>query len=171
MKQVGKRFVTFLRCYQSLIAWGICAAVLLMTFSQRHLPGNLWIAVLFIGMFANLFIVCKNRKRYPMPDRCKTFVIVVLILSGLFALINFFVCLGPLMSGSPQIVDGSYILDYKGTVVEYITEQEYHWLKCIEQRLFAGHLLFFYAGTMFLHCEKKVKLQFWTPDKIKRGDP
>ncbi|MBD5133390.1 MAG: hypothetical protein HDT38_02800 [Clostridiales bacterium] len=169
MKQENTGFFPFLRCYHSLIAWGICAVVVLMTFFQWHLPGDLWIIALIFGMLVNLFLVCKNRERYPMPGRFKAFVIVALILSGLFAFTNFFICLWPLMDGSPRIVDGNYILDYKGTVVKYITEQEYHRLKCIEQRLFSGHLLFFYTGTMFLHLQSKLKLQVWTPERIKKG--
>lgn len=170
MKQAGAKLIVFLRCHQSLIAWGICAVVVLMTFLQRHLPGEIWIIALFFGMFVNFFLVCKNRERYPMPGRFKVFVIVALILSGLFAFTNFFICLWPLMNGSPRIVDGNYILDYKGTVAKYITEQEYHRLKCIEQRLFSGHLLFFYTGTMFLHLQSKLKLRVWTPERIKKGD-
>ena len=85
MKQAGAKIIVFLRCYQSLIAWGICVCLVVMTFFQLHLPGDIWIIALMIG-------------------------------------------------------------------------------------LFAGHLLFFYAGTMFLHCDRKIKLRFWTPEKIKKGD-
>ena len=159
MKQASTRFATFLRCYQSL-----------MTFFRRYLPGELWIAGLFIGMFVNLFLVCKNRSHYPMPGRFKIFVIAALILSGIFTVINFFLCLWPLEAGSPKIVDGSYVLDYKGTIAKYITEEEYHRLKCIEQRLFSGHLLFFYAGTMYLHLKSEIKFQMWTPNRMQKGD-
>lgn len=170
MKQVGKRFITFLRCHQSLIAWGICAAALGMTFFQRHLPGDIWILVMGAGMFANLAVIGRYGERYPLPERWKPFVILVLILSGLFAFFNFFAYLLTDPGGQPMIVDGRYVLDYKGTIAAYLTEQEYHRMKCEEQRLWAGHLLFFYAGTMYLHLKSGLKLKFWTPDRIKKGD-
>lgn len=170
MRQAGIKLIVFLRCYQSLIAWGICAAILIMTFFQRHLPGDIWIFVLGVGMFVNLALIGKNREKYPLPEKWKPFVIFVLILSGLFAFFNFFAYLLTDPGGQPMIVDGQYVLDYKGTVAGYLTEQEYHRLKCGEQRLWAGHLSFFYAGTMYLHLKSGIKLKFWTSDRIKKGD-
>ena len=85
MRQAGTKLIVFLRCYQSLIAWGICAAILIMTFFQRHFPGDIWILVLGVGMFINLALIRKNGEKYPLPERFKAFVILVSILSGLFA--------------------------------------------------------------------------------------
>lgn len=171
MKQAGTKLIVFFWCYQSLIAWGVCAAVLMMTFSQRHLPGDIWILVLGVGMFANLAIIGKHGGRYPLPGKLKAFVIFVLILSGLFAFFNFFAYLLTYPGGQPKIVDGCYALDYKGTVVRHLTEQEYHRLKCAEQRLFAGPLLFFYTGIMYLHLAgNRLKFKVWTPEKVKKGD-
>ena len=170
MRQAGTKLIVFLRCSQSLIAWGICAAILIMTFFQRHFPGDIWILVLGVGMFINLALIRKNGEKYPLPERFKAFVILVSILSGLFAFFNFFAYLLTDPGGQPMIVDGQYVLDYKGTVTAYLSEQEYHRLKCEEQRLWAGHLSFFYAGTMYLHLKSGIKLKFWKPDKIRKGN-
>ena len=170
MKQAGAKLIVFLRCYQSLIAWGICAVMVLMTFFQRHLPGDLWIIALMFGMFANFAVIGKYGERYPLPERFKVFVILALILSGLFAFFNFFVYFFTYPGGQPKIVDGRYVLDYKGTIAAYLTEQEYHRLKCVEQRFWAGHLSFLYAGAMYLHLKSGLKLKVWTPNRIKKGD-
>ena len=170
MKPAKTGFISFLKCYQSLIAWGICLCLVVMTFFQKHLPGELWIVVLLPGIFVNLYFVAKNREVYPLPGRFRGMVIVALVLCGGFAFINFFLSFMELAKGEPRILDGTYILDYKGTVAEYITQQEYHRLKCVEQRFYAGHMLFFYAGAMFLHCNRKMKLRIWTWEKVNKGD-
>ena len=170
MKQGKTGFIPFLKRYHSLIAWGICLCLVVMTFFQRHLPGEWWMVALFLGFFANLYFVSKNREAYPFPGRFRGMVIAALILCGGFAFINFFLSLMELAKGDPRILDGAYILDYKGAVAEYITQQEYHRLKCVEQRFFTGHMLFFYAGVMFLHCDRKLKLQIWTWKKVNKGD-
>ena len=169
MKQAGTKVVVFLRRCQSLIAWEICFCLAAMTFFQKHLPGDIWIIALMFGMFANFAVIWKYGERYPLPERFKVFVILALVLSGLFAFFNFWVYIFA-YDGVPRIVDGRYVLDYKGTIAAYLTEREYHQLKCVEQRFWAGHLSFFYAGAMYLHLKSGPKLKVWTPDRIKKGD-
>ena len=170
MKQDKTGFIPFLKRYHSLIAWVICLCLVVMTFFQKHLPGEWWMIVLFPGFFVNLYFVVKNSEAYPLPGRLRGGIIAVTVICGVFAIVNFFISLMDLAKGFPRILDGAYIIDYKGTVAEYITQQEYHRLKCVEQRLFAGHILFFYAGAMFLHCDRKLKLQIWTWKKVHKGD-
>ena len=169
MKQEKIGFIPFLKCYQSLIAWGICLCLVIMTFFQKHLSGEWWMIILVLGFFVNVYFAVKNREAYPLPGRFRGWVIIAAVLCGGFAFINFFISMMELAKGFPRILDGAYIIDYKGTVAEYITRQEYHRLKCVEQRFFAGHMLFFYAGAMFLHCNRKIKFQFWTREKINKG--
>ena len=170
MKREETGLIPFLKRYHSLIAWGICLCLVVMTFFQRHLPGEWWMIVLVPGIFVNLYFVSKNSEAYPLPGRFRGWVIAVVILCGVFATVNFFLSMVELAKGYPRVLDGVYIIDYKGTVAEYITQQEYHRLKCVEQRLWAGHTLFFYAGEMFLHCDRKMKLRIWTWEKVKKGD-
>ena len=170
MKQAGTKVVVFLRRCQSLIAWGICFCLVAMTFFQKHLSGDLWIIALMFGMFANFAVIGKYGERYPLPERFKAFVILALVLSGLFAFFNFWVYIFAHSDGQPRMVDGRYVLDYKGTIAAYLTEQEYHRLKCAEQRFWAGHLSFFYAMAMYGHLKSGPKLKVWTPDRIKKGD-
>ena len=170
MKQAGKRIIVCLRHCQSLIAWGICAVLVLMTFFQLHLPGEIGIIAPMVGMFVNFAVIGKYGERYPLPERFKAFVIFALVLSGLFAFFNFWVYFFTYPGGQPRIVGGRYVLDYKGTIAAYLTEQEYHRLKCAEQRFWAGHPLFFYAITMYGHLKSGLKLTVWTPDRIKKGD-
>ena len=170
MKQEKAGLIPFLKRYHSLIAWGICLCLVVMTFFQRHLPGEWWIFVMGLGIFVNLYFVSKNSEAYPLPGRFRGWIIAVVVLCGVFATVNFFISLVELAKGDPRILDGAYIIDYKGTVADYITQREYHRLKCVEQRFIAGHMLFFYAGAMFLHCDRKIKLQVWTWKKVKKGD-
>ena len=170
MKQEKTGLVPFLKRYHSLIAWVICLCLVVMTFFQRHLPGEWWMIVLVPGFFVNLYFVTKNGEAYPLPGWFRSWVIAVTVICGGFAVINFFLSMVELAKGYPRVLDGAYIIDYKGTVAEYITQREYHRLKCVEQRFWAGHMLFFYAGAMFLHCDRKIKLQIWTWKKVKKGD-
>ena len=170
MRQGKTGLIPFLKRYHSLITWGICLCLVVMTFFQRYLPGEWWIFVMGLGIFVNLYFVSKNSEAYPLPGRFRGWVIAVVVLCGVFATVNFFISMMELAKGDPRILDGAYIIDYKGTVAEYITQQEYHRLKCVEQRFWAGHTLFFYAGEMFLHCDRKMKLRIWTWEKVKKGD-
>ena len=170
MKREETGLVPFLKRYFSLIAWVVCLCLVVMTFFRLHLPGEWWMIVLVSGAFVNLYFVTKNREAYPLPGRFRGWIIAVAVICGVFATVNFFISLVELAKGDPRILDGAYIIDYKGTVAEYITRQEYHRLKCVEQRFWAGHTLFFYAGAMFLHCDRKMKLQIWTWEKFKKGD-
>ena len=148
--------------YFSLIAWGICLSLVVMTFFQLHLPGKLWGFLLVLGVFAELYFMGKNGVAYPLPDRLRGWVIAVTVICGVFAFFSDifgFVELFP--KGSPDILDGAYITRGKGFVrgiVEYITEQEYHRLMCVEQRFWAGHMLFFYALLMCGSLRKKKRL-------------
>ena len=170
MKQGKTGLVSFLKRYFSLIAWGICLSLAVMPFFQLHLPGEWWMIVLVSGTFVNLYFVTKNRESYPLPGRFRGWVIAVTVICGVFTTVNFFISIMELAKGYPRVLDGAYIIDYKGTVAEYITRQEYHRLKCVEQRSVAGHMLFFYAGAMFLHCDRKIKFQIWTWEKVNKGD-
>ena len=160
MKREETGLVPFLKRYFSLIAWGICLSLVVMTFFQLHLPGKLWGFFLVLGCFAELYFMSKIGDAYPLPDRFRGWVIAVTVICGVFAGINFFLTM-MVMEGSPDILDGAYITRGKGFVrgiVEYITEQEYHRLKCVEQRLIAGHMLFFYALLMCGSLRKKKRL-------------
>ena len=160
MKREETGLVPFLKRYQSMIAWGICLCLVVMTFFQLHLPGEWWMIVLVSGFFVNLYFVTKNGEAYPLPGRFRGWVIAVTVICGVFAGINFFLTM-MVMEGSPDILDGAYITRGKGFVrgiVEYITEQEYHRLKCVEQRFIAGHMLFFYALLMCGSLRKKKRL-------------
>lgn len=170
MKRKTNGPMNAVKCYFTLIAWVICAALVIMTFFNLHCPGEWLPVVCVLGVFAELYFLGKYGEKYPLPNRFRPFVMLALVISALFAFSNFWLSMIALKDGMPRIVDGTYVLDYKGTVAAYLTEEEYHRLKCIEQRFCAGHTLFFYAGLMFLHCDKKVKVRLWPQNKVKRGD-
>ena len=156
MKHKIGKIITFLRCYQSLIVWIICVSVLIMTFFHGYLLGEWWGIVFGAGIFVNLYFVGKNRERYPLPGKFKKFAMAALIVSFLFSFPNFFLCLAETEHSIPEIVDGSFALvNYDGKGTKFITEEEYHHLKCVEQRLWAGHCLFFFSLAMYGHCEGK----------------
>lgn len=66
-------------------------------------------------------------------------------LLAVYALLNFFVALGPSMAeGSPKIQDGKFVLEKKGKVMRQISETEYHSRQASVVRGFSGHWLIFY---------------------------
>ena len=158
MKREETGLVPFLKRYFSLTAWVICLCLVVMTFFQRHLPGEWWMIVLVSGAFVNLYFVTKNREAYPLPGRFRGWIIAVTVICGVFTTVNFFISMMELWKGDPRILDGAYIIEYKGRVREYITQQEYHRLKCVEQRFWAGHMLFFYVLLMCGSLRKKKRL-------------
>ena len=170
MKREETGLVPFLKRYFSLIAWGICLCLVVMTFFQLHLPGKLWGFFLVLGCFVELYFMGKNGDTYPLPYRLRRWVIAAAVLCGVFTFFSNIFCSAELFpKGSPDILDGAYITRGKGFVrgiVEYITEQEYHQLKCVEQRLIAGHMLFFYALLMCGSLRKKKQLS----NAEKKGD-
>jgi len=160
LRQKTPPVAAFFRHYHSLIAWLICLSMLLMTFFHQHLTGELWILALWVGIGVNFYFACKNNEAYPLPKKLRPYIIAALVLSAVFAIVNFFVSIKPLSYGEPRIVSGQYVLDYKGTIKRTLSEQEYHSMKCVEQRFWSGHSLFFYTVTMFFHSggnSKKVK--------------
>ena len=63
-----------------------------------------------------------------------------------YVAMNFFVCMGVLREGSPQVsADGQRYLDHKGRHVRDIGEAEYDRLSAAEVRLATGHLMLFHA--------------------------
>lgn len=156
MRRTAGRIITFLRCYQSLIVWTICVFLVAMTFFNAYVPGKWYIPAVYLGMFVNLYMVGKNGERYPLPGKFKNFATAVMVVSFIFACLNFFLCSAETKGSVPEIVDGAYALvNYDGAGTKFITEQEYHHLKCIEQRLWVGHSMIFYSFAMRAHCERK----------------
>ncbi len=70
--------------------------------------------------------------------------VVLLAMCLVYAFINFFSALGSIGHGTPEIQDGMYVLNQKGSISQ-ITEWEYHFFCSQQVRLFSGHWIFFYA--------------------------
>lgn len=158
MKQAAIKFALFLRCYQILIVWGICAFLVLIAFFHIHLPGEQWIFILWIGVLIEFFSLSKIRKSVLIPKKYCKYVIAILFVSVLFSfLVTFFITVQAWANGYPTIVDGEYVLEQRGYIKEILSEQEYHRLKCLEQVQEAGHGMAFYAIIMMFRCEWKKK--------------
>jgi hypothetical protein len=65
--------------------------------------------------------------------------------SGFFyAFINFaFFMIGNI--GTPDIIDGKFVLHNHGRIIKNLTEQQYHHYKALELRGFSGHWIAFYG--------------------------
>jgi hypothetical protein len=61
-----------------------------------------------------------------------------------YVLVNFISSIGSGFEGSPAILDGQYVLQYKGKLVRVITESEYRAHLADVLRGFSGHWLLFY---------------------------
>lgn len=161
MKRAALKCVRFFQCYHGLLAWGICAGVVWMTFFNVYIPGEWWLIVLLIGLFAEWGFALRRKHRYQMADQVRPFVIAAIIFSVLFAVFHFFFYLAETEGSMPEIVNGTYTLvNYDGKGIKEITEQEYHYFKCVEQRFWAGHIMAFYAVSMSFGLKRK-----------ERGDP
>lgn len=156
MKRAAVKSMNFFKCYHSLILWGICAGFVLMTFFNIYIPGVLWLIALFIGLFFEWRAAFRWRNECQVSKKLKIFVIIAMIFSFSFTVLNFFFHLSETGGSQPEIVDGVYTLvNYDGKGTKIITEQEYYHFKCVEQRFFAGHLLSFYAVCMTSYLGKK----------------
>lgn len=156
MKRAALKCVRFFQYYHGLLAWGICAGVVWMTFFNAYIPGEWWLIVLLIGLFAEWGFALRGKHRYHMADQVRPFVITAIIFSILFAVFNFFFYLAETEGSMPEIVNGMYALvNYDGKGIKWITEQEYHHFKCVEQRFWAGHMMAFYALSMAFGLKNK----------------
>lgn len=83
----------------------------------------------------------------------------LLVLTGaglVYAFVNFMLFMKA-MPGTPSFRDGQYILQSHGTILQTITETEYHAAKAQTIRGFSGHwIAFFGIGVAMLYPFKKV---------------
>jgi len=82
-----------------------------------------------------------NAAKSFLPERTRLFVALIVV-SALFTFVNFNVSIAHLMNGSPEILDGKFVQNNHGTVVQ-ITEDQFHLLKYIQLRAFSGHWVLF----------------------------
>jgi hypothetical protein len=61
-----------------------------------------------------------------------------------YIMVNFLVSAHLMGNGSAAIVQGRYVLQNHGRLVDYLSEREYHLHKAYELRLFSGGWLIFY---------------------------
>ncbi len=155
MKQTAVRYFTFLRCYHTLIIWGLYAGLVLMTFFRLHLPGERWIWISWLGVAGYFFSMTKLKSHQSIPRKYLKLLVVILICSILFSLFDSFFTISGWANGRPRLMEGSYVLIYKGSVKNSLTEQEYHFLKCLEQQNEAAHMLVFWAIFSIFRCERK----------------
>jgi hypothetical protein len=52
------------------------------------------------------------------------------------------------LEGSPDIIDGKYVLENHGTLIRELSEVEYFKLRANEIRGFSGHWMVFYSLSM-----------------------
>ena len=62
----------------------------------------------------------------------------------LYALVNFFVGALSMQSGTPDVVDGQYVMQDHGHVVRTISAEQYEAARASELRMFSGHWMIFY---------------------------
>ncbi|MDR3196272.1 MAG: hypothetical protein LBU34_00250 [Planctomycetaceae bacterium] len=88
-----------------------------------------------------------NNKPISFLPENNQFVMNTIVLCLLYAAFNFFMWLPH--DGSPEIIDGKYVLSRKGKILAEITEEEYGKRKVLDVRLFSGHWLIFAIVPMF----------------------
>lgn len=149
MRKIKSAFVQ----YFSLILWIICAGLVGMTFFT-HIPtvDGKWIVILGFCVILNLFRKRKTKFRWK---KFRIFTISILIFSFIFTFFNFWFGMAELGLGNPEEINGAYYqVSYDGLGTKLLSENEYHRLRRVEQRFYAGHLLSFAALGLFLDCEK-----------------
>lgn len=145
--------VSFAAAFLGLIG---CLVIHALTFSSTDLgwlspaANFLFIAVFLIWLETVFFIIKvseKDRKLFWLtatrnaPFWSKAVVIVIVT----YCFLNFFLLLGRLNEGSPEVKEGKKVLDYKGRTVRELTNEEFRQLQSYELRLLSGHTMVFYA--------------------------
>jgi hypothetical protein len=123
-----------------------------------------WIWVLHIGIFVLFFLMNPSFRAWhinwndffsPMPYWTKT-------LAGIFfiyAFINFAIFFFLSKDGSPEIINGKYVLQSGTLIIKELTESEYHWQQAYILRGFSGHWMIGYLIPA---------LYFWYPKPSSR---
>ena len=83
---------------------------------------------------------------------------ILLLLTFIYAIINFVLFLFFSEGGVPDIKDGQFILHSHGKLIRYLTEQEYHMKKAYVLRAFSGYWLTFYlAPALYFLFESRAR--------------
>ncbi|KUO58390.1 MAG: hypothetical protein APF84_13210 [Gracilibacter sp. BRH_c7a] len=90
------------------------------------------------------FAILKIINVVPILMKVLAFVIFI------YAIVNLQLSLGS-ANGQPQIVDGKYVLQQRGVITEYITEEEFNKYQAYQVRQFSGHWMMFYFLSATLH--------------------
>jgi len=111
------------------------------------------VIMLHLGIFA-LFIPLVAVEQWPKgvdPFRGKPrWVIRSMQILFLLFVVVFFSFLALSHAASPDIINGEYVLNSHGKIIEHISERHYLFLKGCELRLFAsGWILGYYAAMMY----------------------
>lgn len=133
-----------------------CIFHILTFIPSLRTSGNSLILILGIGVFPTFAAAIKATKRLTIESDVKNLWNNILkgtpkklkkMLWFVFAYVffNFFFSLFVLNKGglSPEIVDGKYVLENKGKVVEEITEEQYFEHKAYFYRGMSGHFILF----------------------------
>jgi len=76
------------------------------------------------------------------------FVPVLCIVLFIYTGFNFALFIFSSLEGSPDIIDGKYVLENHGTLIRELSEVEYFKLRANEIRGFSGHWMVFYSLSM-----------------------
>jgi hypothetical protein len=153
--------------YTALI--GFIASVIVHALALADIDANekvpfVW--VLHIGIFAVMLPIIldlqKNKELQVYKQRVNTeklsllglykivfkdvppYAVVLLGVLLVYTVINFFIFFTA-ESGTPNIINGQFVLQHQGVTIKTITEQEYHHFKAANIRGFSGHWMWFYS--------------------------
>ncbi len=87
---------------------------------------------------------------------------VIVVFLYLYVFINFYFSLQNFISGTPEIIDGKYVINDKGNINE-INKELYSKLKYMQIRMYSGFWILFSIIPMFYFRERQLKRKSTTP--------
>ena len=107
-----------------------------------------------------VFLISKALPRRPSMAQMRAvfpdWALLLMAAATVYVAINFFLFLQTGQGGTPELVDGKFVLQVRGNVLKELSESDYVRLRANQVRGFSGHwLLFYFAPLMYFVFRKK----------------
>jgi len=151
----------------SIVSWALCFIIIVFSFFNINLPSLmpfLWCLcpLVFIVFIPSVLYAKKSRQAneddyndsfnlnsnsvslLPFVEKAPISLLLILVTSFLITAISA-IFMFTMESGTPEIINNQFVLQFRGQIVRKITEKEFYNLKLLDVRYSFGFILIFYA--------------------------
>jgi hypothetical protein len=106
-------------------------------------PGVMWLHALVLGACFSLVLgPARRRHARSLEDALPRWGVRLVYVLFAYMIVNSVLFAIQSQGGGPHIRDGRYVLNSHGRVLQFLTEEEWHWYRALELRGASGHWVF-----------------------------